>query len=139
MVPPIFMFRNGAATSGVDSQNQSRGKDIPLPSKRRRYDLRSTKMKTKNSGTKASASKSVHGSLPTIRANTKDSLESSSRFAPEPTKKLKTTRRIFTAGLTCLFSPLTAKLWNGLFLNSTMSQRVWRIWDLILLSCHRKC
>ena len=28
-----FMFRNGAATSGVDSQNQSRGKDIPLPSK----------------------------------------------------------------------------------------------------------
>lgn len=33
MVPPIFMFRNGAATSGVDSQNQSRGKDIPLPSK----------------------------------------------------------------------------------------------------------
>ena len=33
MVPPIFMFRNGAATSGVDSQNQSRGKDIHLPSK----------------------------------------------------------------------------------------------------------
>lgn len=33
MVPPIFMFRNGAATSGVDSQNQSSGKDIPLPSK----------------------------------------------------------------------------------------------------------
>ena len=33
MVPLIFMFRNGAATSGVDSQNQSSGKDIPLPSK----------------------------------------------------------------------------------------------------------
>lgn len=33
MVPPIFMFRNGAATSGVDSQNQSRGKDTPLPAK----------------------------------------------------------------------------------------------------------
>lgn len=28
-----FYVQNGAATSGVDSQNQSRGKDIPLPSK----------------------------------------------------------------------------------------------------------
>ena len=30
----FFMFRNGAATSGVDSQNQSRGKDIPCPLKK---------------------------------------------------------------------------------------------------------
>lgn len=33
MVPPIFMFRNGAATSGVDSQINPGAGIYPLPSK----------------------------------------------------------------------------------------------------------
>lgn len=131
MVPPIFMFRNGAATSGVDSQNQSRGKDMNaciwhFAGSQIMFLTSTTRITADGENSKALMIRSHYGLKPKIRLTACGIFLSSAELCCGPqslTARPKLCNAIFTAAKK-IWPPTCFRFIKGNFLYTRLGQKI---------------